>query len=835
MEGSGISMSYHSQSIKEVIKLHGIDIRKGHDTKTAEELLLKNGKNTLKREKKVSLFKRFLSQLADKMIIILMISAAISAVMAYFTDKNFAEPLVIIAIVILNATIGLIQESKAEKAIEALLKLTTPFTTVLRDGEKNKVSIEDVVVGDVVFIEKGNFVPADARIITSHEMITDESALTGESLGVTKYDCIVDEKAHIGDRHNMVYANTIVSGGYGSAVVVATGMDTYMGSIASLLNESESPQTPLQRRLAKTGSMLGNLALAICTIIFITGILKQIPIGEMFITSVSLAVAAIPEGLPAIVTVMLSIGVQRIAKSRAIVRKLPAVETLGCSNVICSDKTGTLTQNKMTAVEFFGNRDDILRYCVLCGNNSNPTETALFDAATRFSISVDKTKYPRIKEIQFTSKRKLMTTVHKTAKGYLTITKGAPDVLFGLSVNSREFVDAESEMTGKALRVIGVAIKLTDEMPSNPEQGLTVIGLAGLLDPPREEVYEAVALCKQAGITPVMITGDHINTAIAIAKAVGIYNGFAVTEKELTAMPENERRKAIKNASVFARTTPEYKVKIVNELQRQGLVVAMTGDGVNDAPALKQADIGCAMGSGTDVAKEAADLVLTDDNFATIVGAVRCGRGVYENIKKAVHFLLSCNFGEIFVIFVAILAGLPTPLTAIQLLWINLVTDSLPAIALGLEPVSPEVMKQKPIPKTMGLFSGGLFGRIVIEGMLIGAITLTSFILGLTLYDDLDSARTMAFAVLGLSQLFHSFNMKSEKPLIKSGVFKNPWLILAFIACVALQVAVIVLPHANAIASTVHISISQWMVVVLLSIVPIPFSDLLKTIFHKSR
>lgn len=352
MEGSGISMSYHSQSIKEVIKLHGIDIRKGHDTKTAEELLLKNGKNTLKREKKVSLFKRFLSQLADKMIIILMISAAISAVMAYFTDKNFAEPLVIIAIVILNATIGLIQESKAEKAIEALLKLTTPFTTVLRDGEKNKVSIEDVVVGDVVFIEKGNLVPADARIITSHEMITDESALTGESLGVTKYDCIVDEKAHIGDRHNMVYANTIVSGGYGSAVVVATGMDTYMGSIASLLNESESPQTPLQRRLAKTGSMLGNLALAICTIIFITGILKQIPIGEKFITSVSLAVAAIPEGLPAIVTVMLSIGVQRIAKSRAIVRKLPAVETLGCSNVICSDKTGTLTQNKMTAVEF---------------------------------------------------------------------------------------------------------------------------------------------------------------------------------------------------------------------------------------------------------------------------------------------------------------------------------------------------------------------------------------------------------------------------------------------------------------------------------------------------
>ncbi|OGO91080.1 MAG: hypothetical protein A2Y17_11710 [Clostridiales bacterium GWF2_38_85] len=820
-------------SVTEILKVLNTNTKNGLSADEAQKRLSENGINIIAKIKKLSLVKRFAEQLSDKMIVILMLSAIISAVMAYFTDNNYADPIIIVAIVFLNATIGVIQESKAERAIEALLKLTSPYTVVLRDGQKIRIPIEEVVTGDIIFIEKGNFVPADARVIESNELITDESALTGESYEVNKYNYIADANAHISDKHNMLFANTIIVGGYGIAVVVKTGMDTYMGGIASLLSGSESPRTPLQVRLAKTGAMLGNAALIICIIIFIVGSIKQIPVIEMFITSVSLAVAAIPEGLPAIVTVMLSIGVQRIAKSKAIVRKLPAVETLGCSNVICSDKTGTLTQNKMSVIEIFGDKDKSLFYCTLCNNNTNPTEAALLTAAEVMKINIK--QYTRVKEIQFTSARKLMTTIHKTDSGYLTITKGAPDVLFTISDNADRFIYVEKAMTEKALRVIGVAIRQTHDIPQTPEEGLTIIGLIGLLDPPREEVKDAVASCREAGIKPVMITGDHKNTAIAIAKAVGMYNGHAVTEKELEMMSESECRNAIINSSVFARTTPEYKVKIVTELQKCGSVVAMTGDGINDAPALKQADIGCAMGSGTDVAKEAADLVLTDDNFATIVQAVKCGRGIYENIKKAIHFLLSCNIGEIFTIFVAILAGLATPLTAIQLLWINLVTDSLPAIALGLEPVSADVMKRKPIPKSESLFSNGLFTRIIIEGILIGTLALTAFLIGLLIFDELIIARTMSFAVLGLSQLFHAFNMKSEKPLIKSRVLNNGWLIFSFIICAILQVGVIILPAANSLLSTAQLNIEQWIIIGLLSFAPIPFVDIGKVIIRKLR
>ncbi len=801
---------WHTLSIQDTLKKFGSNISTGLNSKEVEKRVKDYGKNKLNEKKKENIFIRFLKQFDDFMIIILIIASIISAVVSNMQGSNdYFDSIIIIAIVVFNAVMGLIQESKAEKSLEALQKMSAPTCKVKRNGKIEIIKGEDVVPGDIIILESGNYVPADCRLISSFNLKIEESTLTGENVPVEKIsDIILKEKVSVGDMLNMAFATTVVVNGHGEAIVTETGMNTKVGKIAKMIITNESPETPLQKKLGQVGKNLGIGCLIICVLIFIIGLIKKIEPIEMFMTSVGLAVAAIPEGLPAIVTIMLSIGVTKMARKNSIIRKLPAVETLGSSSVICSDKTGTLTQNKMQITKICDingekidsqTRNFILEIASMCTdvdvNNKKetfgePTEVAIVNAALNYGINKNNLylNMNRINDIPFDSNRKMMTTIHRIKNKYRIITKGAPDVILkrcnkyynngNVSILNRNIVDSieniNNNMANNALRVLAVAYLDVESLPSKIEsnvieQNLVFVGLMGMIDPPREGVKEAVAICKKAGIKTVMITGDHLATAKAIAKDLGILrnNNLAITGEELDKIPQIILERDIMKYSVFARVSPEHKVRIVKAFRNTGAVVAMTGDGVNDAPALKNADIGIAMGlNGTDVAKNAADMILTDDNFVTIVEAVKQGRNIFENIRKAIHFLIATNIGEIVTIFLGLLLGLKSPLLAIQLLWVNLVTDSLPAIALGLEPPEKDIMNKKPRDSRKSIFAEGLWGKIFAEGTMLGVLTLLSFSIGNNLY-NVEIGRTMAFVSLGILELVHSFNIKSETSIFK--------------------------------------------------------------------
>ena len=864
-------MTPYSQKANELLTELNTNQQNGLSSAEVTHRKQKYGANKLREKKKKTTMQRFFDQFKDAMILILIAAAVISFVVVC-VEQNWGElfePLLIVLIVILNAVMGVYQEGKAEKALDALKSMSAPHARVIRDGEETVIDASELVPGDIIKLEAGDFVPADARLLHSAGLKSEESALTGESVPSEKdYLAEVKEDAPLGDRHNMVYSGCSISYGTATAVVTATGMDTEMGKIANLLDNEEDGQTPLQQKLAQLGKYLGIVALLACAIIFIVGLVNGIPVLEIFMTAVSLAVSAIPEGLPAIVTIVLSIGVQRMVKKNALIRKLPAVETLGGASVICSDKTGTLTQNRMTLTKAYAdgyldpelisndNTDNIkklLMYGTLCCDGSvvfhgdeeqhigDPTETAIVLAAHKNGMPKDELndKYPRLAEIPFDSDRKLMTTVNRIDGKNIVIVKGAFDMMVPRCVSgdleaARKFTETMSE---DALRVLAIAYKEIDTVPENPtseelENGLTFMGLVGMIDPPRPEAKDAVAVCRRAGIKPVMITGDHVVTASAIAKELGILleGDKAITGAELDAMTDSEFDAVLENISVYARVSPENKIRIVKAWQRKGQVVSMTGDGVNDAPALKAADIGCAMGiTGTDVAKGAADMTLTDDNFATIVDAVREGRGIYANIKKVVGFLLGTNIGEVITVFMAMLLWHKTPLLSMQLLWINLVTDSLPAIALGMEAVESDVMDRKPKPKNEGIFAHGLGVRVVLQGIMFAALTLIGFKIGENVTGTLAGGQTMAFMVLAMSQIVQAFNMRSEHSLFKIGPFKNRNLNLAALASTVLVALVLFTPVKTAFG-LVTLPANLYLIALGLILVPLVVMELSKAL-----
>ena len=852
-----MAINWFNKTVDEVESTLKTNAENGLTAEEAKKRQEEYGLNELKAKKKKSLFVKFLEQFKDFMIIILIISAIISGVVGVAQGEGFTDTIIILVVVVVNAIIGVAQENKAEKSLEALQKLSSHVAKVVRDGKLQVIQSKELVPGDIVILETGDYVPADLRIIEAVNLKSQESALTGESVPVEKMAAkIEDEKIGIGDRVNMLFSSSLITYGRGKAVVVETGMNTEVGKIADIINTAEEQGTPLQQKLNKLGKTLGIVALAICAVIFVVGLLYGKEPIHMFMTAVSLAVAAIPEGLPAVFTIVLAIGVQRMVKRNAIVKKLPAVETLGSASVICSDKTGTLTQNKMTVEKVFcdGNLVNLeesadmidiqkLVYAsMLCNDTKiseddkltgDPTETALVDMA--FKLDFDPSVYgmfPRVAEIPFDSDRKLMTTVHEENGKYVVYTKGGVDELLAncnsyilegdIKTDLEEYKEIirryNMEMAQNALRVLAMAYKVLDHKPTAEEikeleSNLTYIGMVGMIDPPRLEVKDAVQECKEAGIKTVMITGDHKITAIAIAKSLGILENDdeAITGTELEEMSDEDLIKNVRRYSVYARVSPEHKVRIVKAWQANGEIVAMTGDGVNDAPSLKIADIGCAMGVvGTDVAKEAADVILTDDNFATVVSAVEEGRRIYDNILKAIQFLLSSNIGEIVVLFLAILI---TPLLSkqfgvditlietllpIHILWINLVTDSLPALALAVDPAADNVMKRKPLKNTKkGIFTKGMTWRIVYQGLMIGLITLTAFIIGLSTPDvsqeeKVKIGQTMAFYVLALSELVHVFNIRDNKrSIFKTGIFNNSKLILATVVSASLMFVIL--------------------------------------------
>ena len=867
---------WHTMSKEEIARKLNTNTKNGLNENEAKKRLNIYGENILKEKKKESFFKKFIKQFNDFMIITLIIAAIISCILSFLNQSNdYLDSIIIVVIVVFNALIGLIQENKAEKSIEALKKLSSPTTKVKRNSKIITIDSKDLVPGDIIILETGALVPADCYLYEAYNLKVEESALTGETVPIVKEANIkLKEKIAIGDIKNMVFSSTIITNGHAEAIVVDTGMNTKVGKIADMIISDSAPSTPLQKRLSNVGKILGIFSLGICFLIFIIGSFKGISIFEMFMTSVGLAVAAIPEGLPAIVTIMLSIGVTKMARKNAIIRKLPAVETLGSSRVICSDKTGTLTQNKMQIVKVYDAKGTtqekdtkfILELGCMCTdsylNSSNgkididgePTENAIVEAALKYKINKNDlyNKMKRVNEIPFDSNRKLMTTIHKLSNGkYRIITKGAPDTLIkrcstyyeNSSVKSinhtikDNILKFNETMAKDALRVLAISYYDTPTLPYNItsneiEKNLTFVGLVGMIDPPRVGVKEAVLTCKKAGIKTVMITGDHILTAKAIATNLGILkkDELAITGDELDKLSDRDLRKNIMKYSVFARVSPEHKVRIVKAFQSTGAVVAMTGDGVNDAPALKIADIGVSMGkNGTDVAKKASDMILTDDNFVTIVEAIKEGRHIYENIKRAIHFLLATNIGEIVTIFVGLLLGLDSPLLAIQLLWINLVTDSFPAIGLGLEKADKHIMDKKPINPKKGIFSNGLLNKIFFEGCMIGILTLISFYIGKTNY-SLDVARTMAFASLGMLELFHSLNLRSDNSLFEVGLFKNKYLSLCIAISLILQILVIVITPIANIFNVVPLNSTQWIYVIIISIIPIVIMEIKKKV-----
>lgn len=855
-------MAPYSRELPELLDELKTDADAGLTDVQAEERIQKYGENKLQEKKKKTNLQRFAEQFKDVMIVILLAAAAVSFAIAVHEGDGgeFFEPVLILAIVVANAVMGMLQEGKAEKAMDALKSLSAPHAKVMRNGKEELLEASRLVPGDIIRLEAGDFVPADARLIRSSSLKSEESALTGESVAAEKdAGVLVEEKAALGDRVNMVYSGCSITYGTGTAVVTATGMDTEMGKIADLLEGAADAQTPLQKKLAQLGKYLGILALAACAVIFVVGLADGIAPLEIFMTAVSLAVSAIPEGLPAIVTIVLSIGVQRMVKKNAIIRRLPAVETLGSASVICSDKTGTLTQNRMTLVKAYadgeegtedigaGNSEkvrELLKLGTLCSDGSiqiredgqvqhigDPTETSIILAACQNEMEKDElnSEYTRLGELPFDSDRKLMTTINEMNGRYTVIVKGACDMLFSrcVSGNVDKAREENEKMSRQALRVIAIAVKEIEEIPeelnsSELENGLTFKGLVGMIDPPRPEAKEAVSVCRKAGIRPVMITGDHVVTASAIAKELGILRegDQAVTGAELDEMSEKEFAEKVEHISVYARVSPENKIRIVRAWQAKGQIVSMTGDGVNDAPALKAADIGCAMGiTGTDVAKGAADMTLTDDNFATIVDAVKEGRGIYANIKKVVGFLLGTNIGEVLTVFCAMILWRQTPLLSMQLLWINLVTDGLPAVALGMEAVEEGIMDQKPRPKDEGIFARGFGLRIALQGLMFGLLSLIAFRIGIQVTGEAAGGQTMAFMVLALSQVVQAFNMRSNRSLFKTGFFTNRKLNMAALISVLLVAAVVFTPAAEAFGLII---LPVWMYLAALGLILVP-------------
>ena len=867
-------MNLFSTSRDEVIKYLQSDVKQGLSESEALKRIEAYGENKLKEKKKKTNLERFIDQFKDVMIIILILAAVISFVIACVEGNpmEFLEPALILIIVIINAIMGVYQEGKAEKALDALKNLSAPHARVLRDGKEKVIDAKLLVPGDIIHLEAGDYVPSDARLLFSSSLKSEESALTGESVPSEKEaDAFVKENAPIGDRSNMVFSGCSITYGSAAAIVTATGMNTEMGKIANLLDNEEESETPLQKKLADLGKYLGFVALGACAIIFIVGLVNKLDPMDLFMTAVSLAVSAIPEGLPAIVTIVLSIGVQRMVKKNALIRRLPAVETLGSASIICSDKTGTLTQNRMTLTKAYIDGDfdteditdnnssevkKLLLYGALCCDGSvtfkdgneehigDPTETSIVYAAHKNGMPKDEinARYKRVASLPFDSDRKLMSTINEMDGRYIVIVKGAFDMMAercikGDIASAREFTN---KMSSDALRVLAVGYKFIDEIPTKLtseelENNLNFMGLVGMIDPPRPEVKVAVATCRRAGIKPVMITGDHVVTASAIAKELGILEDgdMAITGTELDNMNDTELDSKVTKISVYARVSPENKIRIVKAWQRQGHVVSMTGDGVNDAPALKAADIGCAMGiTGTDVAKGAADMTLTDDNFATIVDAVREGRGIYSNIKKVVGFLLSTNIGEVISVFAAMLLWHKSPFLSMQLLWINLVTDSLPAIALGMEAVESDVMDKKPKPKDEGIFAGGLGVKVVLQGIMFAALSLIAYLIGEKYTQSVAGGQTMAFMVLALSQIVQAYNMRSEHSLFKIGVFSNKNLNLASLAAVALMAIVLFTPLRIAF-ELIILPVNLYLIALGLIFVPLVLIEIVKFISSK--
>ena len=846
----------------------------------AEKRLEANGKNKLKAAKKDSLIKRFFMQMADPMILILLAAAAISAVTSVYEGEAPTDVFIILFVVIVNAVLGVYQESKAEKAIEALQEMSAATSKVLRDGEVVQIKSEDLVVGDVVLLEAGDAVPADGRLLESASLKIEEAALTGESVPVNKFIDIIHlrdgAEVPLGDRKNMVYMGSTVVYGRGSFVVTATGMDTEMGKIADALANAAEGQTPLQIKLTQLSKILTWMVLGICAVIFAVQLLRYgrgfDTVMHAFMVAVSLAVAAIPEGLAAVVTVVLSIGVTNMSKRNAIIRRLTAVETLGCAQIICSDKTGTLTQNKMTVVDHFGENENLLASAMaLCSDaelnadgsvTGEPTEAALVAYAAKLGLKKTalKTEFPRVGEAPFDSMRKMMSTLHKAGGRVVQYTKGAPDEVLRrctryikdghelpMTENVRaEILAANKAMADRALRVLAAALRTYDRMPASTEpetleNELCFVGLVGMIDPVRPEVGAAIEECHRAGIRAIMITGDHIDTATAIGKELGILEGGkrAITGAELSTMNDAEFEKVFRSIAVYARVQPEHKTRIVNAWRGAGYVTAMTGDGVNDAPSIKSADIGVGMGiTGTDVTKNVADMVLADDNFATIVGAVEEGRRIYDNIRKAIQFLLGSNMSEVLSIFVSTLLGF-TILEPVHLLWINLVTDCFPALALGMEKAEPGIMKRKPRPAKAGIFAGGMGFDIAYQGLMISALTLLSYFIGhfmeSGLWEITESAdgMTMAFLTMSMAEIFHSFNMRSQRGSLISLKTTNALLNGAAIASLVLTTAVCEIPFlANAFGFT-SVELSEYLVAIALAFLTIPLVELVKWVQRK--
>ena len=864
---------WQAKSAEEAARQLGVNPAAGLTSEEAKERFGRYGPNRLTGRPKKGLLFQFFAQFNDMLIYVLLGAAVITLLVGEYTDTA-----VILAVVVLNAVIGVVQEHKAEKAIEALQRMAAPKALVRRDGELKEIDAEELVPGDVVILDAGRYVPADLRLLVAAGLQIEESALTGESVPVEKNaDALFgDPNTPLGDRANMAFMSTLATLGRGEGVVVATGMETEVGKIAKSLGEDVRETTPLQKKLEELGKILGFIAIGVCVLIFAIGLVQGRDLLSMFLTAVSLAVAAIPEGLPAIVAVVLALGVMRMSKANAIVRRLPAVETLGSVSVVCSDKTGTLTQNKMTVTKHFAPGApageppaELLKSFVLCTDaayengegTGDPTEIALLAFADRHCLSKKalEAEHPRVAERPFDSGRKLMSTLNRFGAGYRVSTKGALDRLLEISDScllngevvpltdelKRMFLEEAERMSDDALRVLGVACKDTDRMigPEEMEQGLTLLGFVGMIDPPRTEVKEAINEAKRAGVMPVMITGDHRSTAVAIAKELGIAESAAesMTGAEIDAMTEEDFARRAGEIRVFARVSPEHKVKIVKALQSRGHIVSMTGDGVNDAPALRSADIGVAMGiTGTDVAKGASDMILTDDNFATIVRAIREGRNIYANIRKTVLFLLTCNFGEVVTILFSILFFWPLPLLATQILWINLITDTLPAIALGVDPGEKDIMKKKPRDPKASFFAGGAALEAVLGGLLIGTLTLAAFRIGLSAHgygpgsqdiseDAMTHARTMAFAVLAVSQLFYSLAKRSPvKSVFQVGLFSNKLLLGAIAAGILLQAAVIFVPFLSDAFKTQILMPADWALILLLSLVPLAANEIIK-------
>ncbi|MBR3255255.1 MAG: cation-translocating P-type ATPase [Clostridia bacterium] len=897
--------NWFNKEITQVEKDLNTNIEKGLNNEEIQTRRTKYGLNQLQQAKKKTLLQRFIDQFKDFSIIVLIIAAIVSGAVGIANGEGIKDTIIILIVVLVNAIIGVSQEAKAEKSLEALQKLTDHASKVIRNGEVTVVPAKELVPGDVVVLDTGDYVPADLRIFEAVNLKAQEASLTGESVPVEKQIEKLDEaEISLGDRVNMLFSSSLITYGRGKGIVVETGMTTEVGKIAGMINNTEKQETPLQTKLNKLGKTLGIAALAICAFIFVIGLIQGKEPIHMFMTAVSLAVAAIPEGLVAVSTIVLAIGVQKMVKKNAIVKRLPAVETLGSATVICSDKTGTLTQNKMTVEKIFWNNqlkdltsineneiDAELKKLVyanmLCNDTKvsndgtltgDPTETALVDMA--FKLDFDPTIYdrtPRLEEIPFDSERKLMTTVNEVNGKYIVYTKGGIDELLNrcnsyeingeikqdIKEYSNRIKQENEDMAKNALRVLGCAFKEIDHIPNKKEMedlenDLTFIGMVGMIDPPREEAKKAVEKCKTAGIKTVMITGDHKITATAIAKKLGILQNEdeAITGLELENMTDEELEKNIRKYSVYARVSPEHKVRIVKAWQKNGEIVAMTGDGVNDSPALKTSDIGCAMGVvGTDVAKEAADVILTDDNFATIVSAVEEGRRIYDNILKVIQFLLSSNVGEIIVLF---LATMLTPVFAscfgitnvngleillpIHILWINLVTDSLPALALSFDPADKDIMKRKPAKPGKGVFTKGMTWRVIYQGAMIGLLTLTAFIIGLATTNEpinglsleaskIEVGQTMAFVTLALSELVHVFNVRNNyKSIFKTGVFNNKILILAIIASAALMFAILLIEPLRNIFSIPVLPTQNILELVALVFAPIVIVELFKLI-----